>query len=67
MNDTEIEVLSAIKEFIKENGFAPTVREIGEIVGLSSPSSVLDNLRKLKEKGYITYIEKKSRTIKVVK
>ena len=34
------EVLRFIKEFMKEHGYTPTIREIGEGIGLASASSV---------------------------
>lgn len=46
-------VLNFIKEYIKEHGYAPTVREIGEGVGLKSTSSVHSHLRKLLALGLI--------------
>jgi len=46
----------AILEFItrthKERGYPPSVREIGEAVGLQSPSSVHAQLATLAERGY---------------
>ena len=48
MNENQIErgkeirekILAAIISYIEEHGYAPTVREIGEMVGLKSTSSV---------------------------
>ena len=42
-----------ILESIQENGYAPSVREIGDAVGLRSPSTVHFHLKKLAELGYI--------------
>ena len=42
-----------ILESIKENGYAPSVREIGNAVGLKSPSTVHYHLENLAELGYI--------------
>lgn len=44
-------ILEAIREHIDEYGWAPTIREIGEAVGLSSPSTVLLQLRALEREG----------------
>ena len=44
-----------IKKYIKENGYGPTIREIGNAVGLSSTASVHSLICSLKEKGYIEY------------
>ncbi|MEU6657426.1 hypothetical protein [Streptomyces sp. NPDC046821] len=44
-------ILVAIRAHIADRGEAPTVREIAAAVGLSSPSSVLYQLRRLEEAG----------------
>lgn len=46
-------VLAAIRTHIADHGEAPTVREIAAAVGLSSPSSVLYQLRRLEEAGVL--------------
>ncbi|MFE6758196.1 winged helix-turn-helix transcriptional regulator [Streptomyces sp. NPDC057684] len=46
-------VLAVIRVHIADHGEAPTVREIAAAVGLSSPSSVLYQLRRLEEAGVI--------------
>ena len=53
--------------FIKERGYAPTIREITEIVGLKSSSTVYEQLKQLEDKGYILMEPFKSRTIKILK
>lgn len=57
----------AIKDFIKENGYAPTIRELNIMTNTKSTSTVYTKLVQLKKKGYITYVEHKSRTIKILK
>ncbi|MCH9719120.1 MAG: transcriptional repressor LexA [Actinomycetia bacterium] len=46
-------ILTFIRERVEEKGFPPSVREIGEAVGLTSTSSVAHQLRVLEEKGYL--------------
>jgi repressor LexA len=46
-------VLAAIEHLLACNGFPPTIREIGEEVGLASPSSVLHHVRALEDAGYL--------------
>ena len=46
-------VLESIISHIKKYGYPPTVREIGEIVGLKSSSSVYRHLNALEEQGFI--------------
>ena len=47
------EVLKFVKEFMVSHGYPPTVREIGEALGLSSPATTHSHLKGLEEKGYI--------------
>lgn len=61
------EVLECISDFIKENGYSPTIRELGELLGLSSTSTVFVHLKNLVNKGYITYVPNASRTIRIIK
>ena len=44
-------ILEYVNQFSQENGYAPSVREIGEAVGLRSTASVSYHLRQLQEKG----------------
>ena len=46
-------ILDFINSFIQENGYAPSVREIGQAVGLSSTASVSYQLRQLQAKGLL--------------
>jgi repressor LexA len=46
-------ILDVIREFSREHGYPPSVREIGERVGLSSSSTVQCHLRSLERLGYI--------------
>lgn len=57
------QVYDFIEAYIKEKGFGPTVREIGDALQLSSPSTVHVHLKTLEEKGYITRDQLKSRSI----
>lgn len=44
-------ILDYVNRFVQENGYSPSVREIGAAVGLSSTASVSYHLRALQEKG----------------
>ena len=46
-------ILEFVNEFVQENGFAPSVREIGAAVGLRSIASVSYHLQQLQEQGYL--------------
>jgi repressor LexA len=47
------QVLEVIREWVDRLGYPPSVREIGEAVGLTSTSSVAHQLRALERKGYL--------------
>ncbi|MDO5335693.1 MAG: transcriptional repressor LexA [Coriobacteriia bacterium] len=57
------QVYDYIEQYIDAKGFGPTVREICEAVGLSSPSTVHVHLKSLEEKGCIVRDSLKSRSI----
>ena len=47
------EILDYVNRFVQENGYAPSVREIGAAVGLRSTASVSYHLQQLQEKGLL--------------
>ena len=51
--DMQTRIYETIVRMIREQGYAPSVREIGEAVGLKSPSTVHFHLKKLEEAGLI--------------
>ena len=61
------QILRYITKEIKENGYAPSVREIGKAVGLSSTATVHCYLKKLEELGYIKKESQKGRTLRILK
>lgn len=56
-------VLDCIEDCIREKGYGPTVREICQSLGLSSPSTVHVHLKTLEKKGLIKRDPLKSRSI----
>ena len=46
-------ILSKIVEYIETHGYPPTVREIGDMVGLKSTSSVHSHLIRMREEGML--------------
>ena len=60
------EVLNFIKEYIGNNGFAPTVREVADGVGFKSPASAASYLSALESNGFIRRRPDSPRTIEVV-
>lgn len=59
-------VYDFIVEYMTTNGFAPSIHEIGDGVGLASTSSVHRCLEVLADQGLIEMKEKASRTIKLI-
>lgn len=59
------QVLEFIEQQMRERGFPPSVREIGEAVGLTSPSTVHSHLNTLQRLGYLRRDPTKPRAIEV--
>lgn len=59
------EVLEIIERHTREHGYPPSVREIGEAVGLTSPSTVHAHLAALQRRGYLRRDPTKPRAIEV--
>ncbi|MBQ8797830.1 MAG: transcriptional repressor LexA [Oscillospiraceae bacterium] len=53
-SDKGEKILEFVNAFLQENGYAPSVREIGAGVGLSSTASVSYQLKRLQEKGLLS-------------
>ena len=51
--ERQARILEIIRDFTQERGYPPSVREIGERVGLSSSSTVQSHLRSLEKRGLI--------------
>ena len=56
-------IMDYVNQFIQENGYAPSIREIGAAVGLKSPSTVHFHMKGLEEAGVIVKAEGKTRAI----
>lgn len=59
-------VYEAIKQYIKEKEISPSIRDICELAGLSSPATVHKHLKNLKNKGYIDYDPRGRRSIRIM-
>ncbi|MFV2000000.1 MAG: transcriptional repressor LexA, partial [Acidimicrobiia bacterium] len=60
------EILDLIRTTVANRGYPPSVREIGDVVGLSSPSTVHSHLSTLAAEGYIRRDPSKPRAIEVI-
>src|SRR5689334_2238653 len=58
-------VLATIKDSIEQRGYPPSMREIGQAVGLTSSSSVAHQLRVLEEKGFLKRDPNRPRALEV--
>ena len=63
-NKQEI-ILTNIKKFMAEKGYAPTIRELCKICNLNSTATMFVHLKNLTKKGYINQTESKFRTIEL--
>lgn len=66
LTKSQIEILEYIRNFVRTNGYPPSVREIGKAVGFASSASIHAHLRKLESAGYLQRNPFKSRTLEVV-
>ena len=66
LSERQRKVLEAIREWMREHGYPPSVREIGDAVGLTSTSSVAYQLRVLERKGYLRRDPHRPRTVGVL-
>jgi repressor LexA len=65
LTERQREVLDFIDAEVQQRGYPPSVREIGEAVGLSSPSTVHAHLAQLQDKGYLTRDPTKPRALEI--
>ena len=67
LTDRQREVYEFTRGKIQNRGYGPTVREIGEHFGISSPNGVMCHLRALEKKGLIIRSPNKSRAIELTR
>lgn len=60
------QILEYIQKCVEEKGYPPSVREIGQAVGLSSSSTVHGHLSRLEQKGYLRRDPTKPRAIELL-
>ncbi len=63
--DKLLNVLDYINRYIEENGFPPTVRDIGRDLGIKSTATVYDYLNRLKDMGMLQKADNKKRAVAV--
>ena len=65
LTERQQQILRYIERTVGERGYPPSVREIGEAVGLASPSTVHSHLHTLQRLGYLRRDPTKPRAIEV--
>jgi repressor LexA len=65
LSDRQQRMLEFIKQFASESGYPPSIRQIGEAVGISSTSVVNYNLNRLVEEGFVDRDQNVSRGIRL--
>lgn len=66
ISQRQLAILEFIKNEVKDKGYPPSVREIGEAVGLASSSTVHGHLERLEKKGLIRRDPTKPRAIEIL-
>src|SRR5437879_7010717 len=66
LTERQTRILNYIRDVSKSRNYPPSVREIGEAVGLSSSSTVHNHLNQLERRGLIKRDPSKSRTVQLV-
>lgn len=67
LNKKTIQIFKIIKKNIENQGYPPSIREIGDAIGMSSTCSVYKHLEKLEKSGYIKRNPSKPRAIEILK
>ncbi|MGH2996200.1 MAG: helix-turn-helix domain-containing protein, partial [Gaiellaceae bacterium] len=65
LSKRQSEIYDFVLSYVDEHGYPPTVREIGEAVGLASPSTVHAHLANLERAGYLRRDPTKPRALEV--
>jgi repressor LexA len=57
LTERQEKVLKAVETFILEHGYPPTIRQLGKLLNIASPSAVFKHIRSLERKGYLERVE----------
>lgn len=61
------QVLDVIAKYIDKHRRAPSIRDLGELLGIGSPNGVMAHLHALRKKGYITWQCGANRTLQLTR
>jgi repressor LexA len=65
LSERQQRILAFIRDYLEENNYPPTIREIGKAAGISSTSVVKYNLERLQDKGFIERSDEVSRGLRL--
>ncbi len=65
LSERQQKILEFLNQYVEENGYPPSIREIGAATGTSSTSVVSYNLKRLEERGYLNRDRQVSRGLKL--
>jgi repressor LexA len=66
LTERQREILTWLVRYIDQHGYSPTLREVCMAFGFASPNGAVCHLASMQRKGWVTWNEKKSRTIRVL-
>ncbi|WP_327328773.1 hypothetical protein OG735_41670 (plasmid) [Streptomyces sp. NBC_01210] len=64
-SERQVQILRALRTWIADHGEGPTIRQIGELVGLSSTGSVAYQLGRLEDQGLISRSGRRWRSVRL--
>lgn len=67
MTERQREILVTINNYIEKEGISPTVRELCDITGIKSTSTIHGYIKRLQNQGYIDMIKGSPRSMRVIK
>ncbi|MER5182647.1 MarR family transcriptional regulator [Streptomyces sp. NPDC002896] len=65
LSERQIRILRAISNWIADHGEGPSIRQLGELVGLSSSGSVAYQLAQLEARGFISRSDRRWRSVRI--
>ncbi len=66
LTSRQLGILTVIRDAVQARGYPPSIREIGEAVGLTSPSSVAHQLQALQAKGFLRRDPNRPRALELI-
>jgi repressor LexA len=66
LTDRQRSILEFLQQFLRENNYPPTIREIGAHFGIRSPKGVQDHLEALEKKGHVRRHRDRSRGLELL-